>query len=289
MSYWEKANHSWSPDSTRYIDTPDQRSKELFYYVQEIGHFKAHRPYYTERANLPSFLMKFTHSGEGRLVYNNQEFLIKSGDIFFIDCREYQHYQTVSDEPWEMDWVHFFGGTSEAFYHEFMKNGTNVFHTTTATLDNPIHLIINQLLLLQESQHAQTDYQSSVLLHQLLNELLLQKNQLDFTYEEIPDHVLAMKDFLDQHFKEIITMEQLEKLFHVNKYQLNKDFSRYIGQPPINYQINKKISYAKDLLRYSNQSIKEIALEIGMDNFAYFSRLFKKRTGLSPSVYRKIG
>ncbi|MHC5215069.1 helix-turn-helix domain-containing protein [Enterococcus sp. LJL128] len=289
MSYWENANHSWSPDSTRYINTPDQKSRELFYYIQEIGHFKAHQPYFTERANLPSFLVKFTHSGEGKLIYKNQHYILKKGDVFFIDCREYQHYQTTSDEPWEMDWIHFFGGNAEAFYQEFMKNGTNVFHTEMNTLANPIHLIINQMLLIQENQHAQTDYQVSVLLHQLLNELLLQKNQLDFTYEEIPDHVLAMKDFLDQYFKEVISMEQLEKLFHVNKYQLNKDFSRYIGQPPISYQINKKISYAKDLLRYSKQSIKEIAMEVGLENFAYFSRLFKKRTGLSPSSYRKIG
>ncbi|MCB5954332.1 AraC family transcriptional regulator [Enterococcus sp. CWB-B31] len=289
MSYWEKANHSWSQDSIRYINTPSEKSKELFYYVQEIGYFKASRPYFTERENLPSFLMKFTHSGKGCLAYKNQKYILEAGDIFFIDCMDYQHYQTISEEPWEMYWVHFYGGNSELFYQEFMKNGSNVFHSNTANLENPIHLILRQLLHVQENRHAQTDFQSSVLLHQLLNELLIQKNQLDFTYEEIPDYVLAMKAFIDRQFKESLSMEQLEKQFHINKYQLNREFSRFIGQPPINYQINKKISFAKDLLRYSDQSIQEIALELGWDNFAYFSRLFKKKTGLTPGVYRKIG
>ena len=49
-----------------------------------------------------------------------------------------------------------------------------------------------------------------------------------------------------------------------------------------------KISYSKDLLRYSNQTVKEIAVDVGLENYAYFSRLFKKRTGLTPSQYRKV-
>lgn len=98
-----------------------------------------------------------------------------------------------------------------------------------------------------------------------------------------------MKAYIDQHFKETISLEDLAQLFHLNKYQLNKEFSKYIGLPPIKYQISKKISYSKDLLRYSNQTMKEIAVDVGLENYAYFSRLFKKRTGLTPSQYRKSG
>ncbi|EAA0412248.1 AraC family transcriptional regulator, partial [Listeria monocytogenes] len=48
-----------------------------------------------------------------------------------------------------------------------------------------------------------------------------------------------------------------------------------------------RISYSKDLLRYSRLSIKEISLAIGIENTAYFSRLFKKKVGISPSDYRQ--
>lgn len=289
MSYWEKADHSWSKDSKRHILTPTQKSRNLFYYIQEIGHFKAQKPYFTEREQLPSYLIKFTLNGEGQLNYQGKTYPLKRGTLFFIDCQNYQYYKTVSDDYWEMDWVHFSGGQAAAFYQEFCKNGSPIFQTENLPETNPIHLIMEQLLLLQEQQNAQTDYQASVLLHQLLNELLLQKYQQDFAYETIPTHVLAMKAYLDDHFTETIPLDLLEQLFHVNKYQLNKEFSKYIGLPPIKYQINQKISYSKDLLRYSDKSIKEIAVEIGLENFAYFSRLFKKRTGLTPSQYRKIG
>lgn len=290
MTYWEKGNHTWTADSLRYIKTASQKTRDLFYYIQEIGHFKADRPYFAERSHLPSFLVKFTLSGKGELLYHDTHYQIQTGDVFFIDCQSYQRYGTVSDEPWEMDWIHFYGANAAQFYEEFIKTGENVFHTDKETvLDNPIHLIITQLLNLQKQTNVKTDFQASILIHELLNELLLQKFHLDFDDAEIPDYILQIKKYLDTHFKGKITLEGLEHTFHINKYQIVKDFTRYIGTSPISYHLTHKISYAKDLLRYSDFSIKEIALEVGFDNYAYFSRLFKKKTGLAPKVYRKVG
>lgn len=288
MDYWENANHSWTKDSTRFIITPTQKSKDLFYYIQEIGHFKANQPYFTERENLPSYLMKYTLSGVGELHYQNKIYTIQAGDVFLIDCTHYQYYKTISQEPWEMDWIHFYGGNAPLFYQEFVKNHSNVFRTKAENVkNNQIHLIIDKLLHLQKEPNVKTDFQSSVLIHELLNELILQKYQLDFSDNEIPAYILEVKHFLDENYQKKITLEDLEKKFHRNKFQITKDFSKFMGQPPIEYQIGRKISFAKDLLRYSKLSIKEISLEIGLENFAYFSRLFKKKNGLSPSDYRK--
>lgn len=289
MQYFQNANYSWSKDSRRFINTPTQKTRELFFYTQEIGHFKASRPYYTERAGLPSFLMKFTLGGAGELNYQEEIFSLSAGSVFFIDCKNYQYYKTTSlNEPWEMDWIHLYGSNSEIFYEEFMKSGKNVFKTSGDPLENPIHLIIQKLLKIQEHPNARSEYQASILIHQLLNELLLQKFQQDFKEEDIPPYILAMKDHLDTHFQQTITLDDLEHKFHLNKFQLNKDFSFYMGLPPIDYVISKKISYAKDLLRYTNENIQAIASDCGIDNPAYFSRLFKKKSGFSPSEYRRI-
>ncbi|WP_313509590.1 AraC family transcriptional regulator [Enterococcus sp.] len=287
MDYWEKANHTWSTDSLRYINTSTQKQRELFYYIQEIGYFKASKPYFTERENLPSYLIKYTLSGKGELFYQDKRTVIEAGDVFFIDCKEYQYYKTISNEPWEMDWIHIYGGNTRAFYEEFIKNGSNTFRTTKKGLvQNPIHLFIQDLLTLQQEPNAKTAFQSSIFIHQLLNELLLQKYRQDFSSTDIPDYVLAMRELIDEEFRQSITLERLEETFHRNKYQLVKEFSKYIGVPPIDYQINKRISYAKDLLRYSRMSIKEISLAVGIENTAYFSRLFKNKAGISPSDYR---
>lgn len=225
MTYWEKGNHTWTTDSTRFIKTPSKKTRDLFYYIQEIGHFRASKPYFAERSHLPSFLIKFTLGGEGELLYQNEKYLIKKGDIFFIDCENYQYYQTISEVPWEMDWIHFYGNNAAHFYKSFIKNGGNVFHTdNNKILENPIHLIITQLIQLQKFNNVKTDFHSSVLIHELLNELLIQKFHLDFDETEIPDYIQSIKKYLEKNFKGKITLNLLEQEFHLNKYQIVKDF-----------------------------------------------------------------
>ncbi|AMC94505.1 AraC family transcriptional regulator [Erysipelothrix larvae] len=289
MNYWENANHAWTKDSKRVINTPSNKTKSLFNYIQEIGHFKAYQPYYTERANLPSYLMKLTLSGTGHLNYKGQDYILDQGDIFFIDCQHYQHYKTISDIPWEMDWIHVYGGITSQLYEEYNKDGNPVFHTNALPEENTIHHLVQTLIKDQSKANARTDFHSSVKIHELLNELIIQKYHLDFSIDDIPQYILELKEYLDSHFHNVITLNDLEHLFHLNKYQINKDFSKYIGLPPIDYLITKKVSHAKDLLRYTDLSIQEISLNIGIDNFAYFSRLFKNKTGMTPSFFRKEG
>lgn len=281
--YWEKAIHAWSSDSTRYIMTPSKKSSEMFFYIQEIGHFKAFQPYYTERANQKSYLMKYTLSGTGRLLYKNKEYILNTGDVFFIDCREYQYYETISEDPWEMDWIHLYGQATESFYQEYLKEGGQTFHSDNLR----IHHLMTNLINLQEDRNARTEFLTSLLIHDLLNELVIQKNLLNFTTQEIPAYIAELRQYLEHNYNQGITLDLLEKKFMINKYQLNKEFSKFIGTPPIDYLISQRINVAKDLLRFTNRQIKSIALEVGIENTAYFSRLFKQKTGITPNEHRK--
>ena len=56
---------------------------------------------------------------------------------------------------------------------------------------------------------------------------------------------------------------------------------------PVNYLIELRLNRAKELLKYTPLPVNEIALSVGIANPYYFSRLFKKHTGTSPTEYRK--
>lgn len=284
QKYWEKAEHAWTKDSLRYILTPTKKIRETLFFIQEIGYFKALDSYYTERANQTSYLMKYTISGRGRLIYHGKEFIIEKGDVFFIDCQQYQYYQTIGPDPWEMSWVHFYGNCISFFYEEYIKDCCPVYHSDTMRIPQ----IMQHLLDIQARPTPRINYLNSLLLHDLLNELVIQKNKLDFTKQDIPIYVEELRHYLDQHYNEKIDLCSLEKCFMINKYQLNKDFSKYIGTPPIDYVINQRINVAKDLLRFSNAPISEIGNDVGIENSAYFSRLFKQKTGITPKSYRQM-
>ena len=283
--YWEKADHSWTSDSIRLFSTPTTRTKKLFYYVQEIGHFKALKPYFTERQNLTSYLLTFTLSGQGRLLYQNQDYLIEKNELFFIDCKNYQRYQTVSSSPWEMNWIHFYGPNVDAFYEEFIRDGSHVLKVK----NDRITKIIKQIIDLQQTRNAKTEFQISLLIHDMLNELIIQKYNLSVEADNMPDYIVQLKGFLEENYTEKITLHDLEKKSNLNKFQVSKDFTRFVGIPPIDYLIHVRINVAKSMLRYTNKTVKEIAFDVGIDDSPYFNRLFKQKTDMTPLEYRRNG
>ena len=72
----------------------------------------------------------------------------------------------------------------------------------------------------------------------------------------------------------------------MNKYYVVHSFTKQIGVSPINYLITKRISEAKNLLKTTNYSIRDISSIVGFSTSSYFSQMFKKVTGLSPKEYK---
>lgn len=283
VTYWEKAKHSWSEDSLRYYVTPSQKAKEMLFYIQEIGRFKAYKEYFTERQHLNSFLIVYTVAGSGRLVYGKQEMKVKQGDIFFIDCMNYQYYNTISEEDWEIYWVHINGSNTRAFYEEYSRRGGVVCRSKSTQIPE----LMEQLIHLQRLKTGQTEFRTSQLLTNLLTEVVLSQDNLNFDTKDIPDYVTSLRTLFENEFNQKFTLDELAKRYAVNKYQLVKEFSKYIGSSPMDYLINVRITYAKDMLRYTNKSISEIASDVGVKNTTHFIYLFKTRTDMTPLQYRK--
>jgi len=97
-----------------------------------------------------------------------------------------------------------------------------------------------------------------------------------------------VKQYLDEHYTEKITLDQLSNRFFINKYYLTKIFHETYGMTIVNYLNQKRITQAKHMLRFTDMSMEEIADKIGMTDANYFSRTFKKIEGVRPSEFRKM-
>lgn len=97
---------------------------------------------------------------------------------------------------------------------------------------------------------------------------------------------MKIKNYLDSHYSENITLDKLASMSHVNKYYVVHSFTKQIGVSPINYVINKRIAEAKNLLKTTNYSIRDISSIVGFSTSSYFSQMFKKVTGFSPKEYK---
>lgn len=106
-------------------------------------------------------------------------------------------------------------------------------------------------------------------------------------YAKMQSAVQKVVEYIVQHYGETITREQLGTIACLNSTYLARIFKTETGKSMGNYILDEKIKKAKQLLEVSEMTISEVAQAVGYDNFSYFSKLFKNRTGMSPKEYRK--
>ena len=97
----------------------------------------------------------------------------------------------------------------------------------------------------------------------------------------------SVRDYIDQHYKENITLDQLSEKVSINKYYMAHSFKREYGISPINYMIACRIRESKRLLAETDLSLSQIAAVLGFSSSSYFSQSFRNAEGMSPTEYRK--
>lgn len=96
-----------------------------------------------------------------------------------------------------------------------------------------------------------------------------------------------VRRYVDQHFTEIDSVDELCRKLFVNKYYVTHLFKKMLDVPPAKYVTLKKIAMARNLLAFSDEPIAEIAKQCGFSDPSYFCRVFRKIEGVSPLNYRK--
>ena len=104
--------------------------------------------------------------------------------------------------------------------------------------------------------------------------------QTEFTVNEIIG-------YLNDKYKEKITLNELSFIFGTNRTTLCKEFKNVYNKTIIEYLNDKKILKAKEKIKNTNKTLTEISEELNFDSSHYFTRFFKKITGISPKEYRK--
>ena len=93
--------------------------------------------------------------------------------------------------------------------------------------------------------------------------------------------------YIDNHFKENLSLDQLAELAHVNKYYLAHSFRREYNTSPISYLISRRIQESRFLLAETDHSLSQIAQILGFSSLSYFSQCFRRQEGMSPMEYRR--
>ncbi|MCR5120392.1 MAG: helix-turn-helix domain-containing protein [Lachnospiraceae bacterium] len=104
--------------------------------------------------------------------------------------------------------------------------------------------------------------------------------------ERSTDIIKTARDYIRDNFSKEISLDDVSREVNISPYYFSKLFKEATGENFIEYLTNIRIEKAKELLTDSDKSMKEICMECGYQDPNYFSRTFKKNTGLTPTEYK---
>ena len=129
---------------------------------------------------------------------------------------------------------------------------------------------------LTDSQHAS--------LIRLISHIIFE-NAIEIDYGEF---INRATEYIAENLQGSLTINDLCRDLFVSKNMLYESFESYFGKTPNEYITDKRIEAAKALLKSKRVSVTATAESVGIYNYTYFSKLFKKKTGMTPREYIKM-
>jgi AraC-like DNA-binding protein len=291
-SFFEKYQTSEVTNTRRIINTPSAFTREHFLYLQEAGYLKSLKPHLSTRQGLSSYLFVIVLSGTGTVTYREPlakgtggtKRTVSAGDCFFLDCRGAYTHISSADDPWELMWIHFHGAQADAYYQYFREQHSFYFHTSHVA---ELTASIQSIITCHERKNENTDILTAQQITNILTAICTEPMGAGGSNTALSSKLSDILQYLDAHYTEDISLDGLAEQFYISKYYLSREFKKEFGTTIIQYLLTKKITNAKELLRYSNSSIEEIARLCGIDDASYFNKVFRKIEGCTASEYRK--
>jgi len=111
------------------------------------------------------------------------------------------------------------------------------------------------------------------------------KEEIQKEIQQKTDTIIAVKKYIDEHYFEDISLDFLSEKYELSKYKLIRQFEGAYSSPPIHYLKKVRILHSLSLL-WADEAVEIVAKKVGFSTGNYFSKVFKKEMGISPSEYK---
>ncbi|HAG97003.1 MAG: AraC family transcriptional regulator [Pseudomonadales bacterium] len=231
-------------------------------------------------------LLMYCSEGNGWLTLNEVEYPVHAGDLMVLPKGLPHHYRADLNTPWSLRWVHF-AGSRALDYIANLHLPTNCFVIAVGQHPRIISDFDTLFSVRETGYNMKALIHASQALKQMLTYLALlsasQSRQARQPIDLENIQALMMANLAGE-----LDLHALAEAAHLSKYHFAKRYKALTGYSPIQHFIHMKMERACYLLDTNNQPVSRVAQALGYDDPQYFSRLFRKVTGLSPRDYRKL-
>lgn len=244
-------------------------------------------PTYRPKGRL-DFQIIYIASGLGHFHFDSpeNETIVPAGNIVLYRPKEFQKYEYYGENKTEVYWIHFTGSEVKNILRSYgFQDNKRVFSVGSSM---EYERVFKRIIL--ELQRCQVNYEEMLT-------LLLRHLFIIFERELKREHIVKNEyldremdiavSFFNENYNRDISIEEYASSRGMSVSWFIRNFKKYTGQTPMQFIVSLRINNAQILLETTEYSINEISSIVGYENQLYFSRLFRKQKGYSPTEYRK--
>ena len=255
-------------------------------YMHGVGYYPKATGHRMTRVQHEDNLLLYCSAGRGTVETGPQRLAVGKGDLVVLPQGLPHHYETDPQDPWSLYWVHFAGSHSQGFLDHLALPP----QTVVVPVGQHPKLIADFDALM--SVRA-TGYNMNAFIHtsQVLKQMLSYLAMLITRQVRQSGHHIdleAIQSLMEENLYGELDLEALAAKAHLSKFHFSKRYKALTGYSPIQHFIHLKMERACYLLDVSSQSVQAVAAQLGYEDAHYFSRLFRKVTGVSPRQYRQL-
>lgn len=218
----------------------------------------------------------FVADGNVEVFHKGKSFVLGQGSLVIYAPNEKQFYKRFANSM--TLWCHFSGtAVNEILESCNIKSGVYFFKQYANISESFANMIRNYNLPMR------SNYAITFLLELLFDiSSAIEKMQ----EKDNKKSIIPILSYININYNKNISLKLLAKKFGYSKSRLSHIFSAATNTTPIKYQKDIRLKTAAEMLLSSNLQVAEIATSCGFEDALYFSKLFKKRYGTSPSEFR---
>lgn len=228
------------------------------------------------------YILHYIISGKGWYEVNSKKYFIQKGDAFAIYPDDLVTYYTDKNDPWEFCWFIFDGSIARKCYDAAgISHERLVIHGVDVAF---FDCVINCL----EYCESNKGICSQLKLASYIIECLTYLEQLNTA---MPPYSITKKyadtaiAYIEQYYSQGIGVEDIANQLGLERTYFYRIFIKETGVSPSRYLINFRIKKAKKLI-LNGMGFKAVANAVGIKDVYYFSKLFKKSEGITPTEYK---
>jgi AraC family transcriptional regulator of arabinose operon len=223
--------------------------------------------------------------GEGWLKIGDKEYYPEPGELILMPEGVKQSYSCISERPFLKYWCHFSAKVGEINLFRILE----LSHVCIPENPAAVEAVFQEIAGSAKPDAVYAPLLAKGKLLELFSHYIMNLKLDEISYKNLGSarKLTAILEYMAANIEHNITIHDLAEIAHMHPNYFIRLFKQQIGVPPIQYITRLKIDRAKVLLAATSGSVSEIADQLGFGDLFYFSKQFKKHTGLTPTEFRK--